>query len=217
MSRIRLLIVDDHPILCEGIRSLLSGSDDVQVVGQAEDGQQAIARADELLPDVILMDIAMPNMNGIDATRIIRLKHPEMRIVALTQFEDSQYVLPLLRAGATGIVVKRAVVADLINAVRAVARGETFLYPSVATAVVDEINRRSSPAPTAPKLLTGREHQILERVVMGETSSEIAAALCLSARTVEFHRANMMRKLGVHSVVDLVREALRHGLVAQTN
>ncbi len=215
MSRTRVLIVDDHPVVCEGIRSLLAGCDDVQVIGQAEDGQQALACVEELLPDVVIMDIAMPRMNGIDATRLIRSAHPEIRILILTQFEDPQYVLPLLKSGANGIIIKRAVVSDLINAVHAVARGETFLYPAVATAIVDEITHQASATPSIPKPLSVRELQILEHVVMGESSAQIATALCLSTRTVEFHRANLMRKMGVHNVVDLVREALRHGLVAQ--
>ncbi len=217
ISKTRVLVVDDHPILCEGIRSLVSSCDDIQVVGQAPDGQAAVESVAELRPDVVIMDIAMPRMNGIEATRLIRTRYPETRVLILTQHEDQQYVLPLLKAGASGIVLKRALVSDLIHALRTVARGGTFLYPSLAGMVVDEINRRDSDCAVVPRPLTAREKEILDHIVQGETSSEIALALSLSVKTVEFHRANLMNKMGVHRVVDLVREAMRHGLVLQNS
>ncbi len=213
MTRTRVLIVDDHPILCAGIQSLLSTCEDIEVVGEAQNGEQALARVEELRPDVVIMDIAMPKMNGIEAARLIHRKFPDTRVLILTQHEEQQYVLPLLKAGVSGIVLKRALVADLINALRTVIQGETFLYPSLATAMVEAINHQDTPAGSGRGSLTLREKEILERIVVGETTPEIAAALNLSIKTVEFHRANLMTKMGARNVADLVREALRHGIV----
>ena len=212
MPKTRVLLVDDHAILREGLRALLSYYDDVEVVGEAQDGAESVVRVDELRPDIVLMDIAMPGMNGLEATRQIRLKHPEIRVVILTQHEDPQYVLPLLQAGASGFVSKRALGTDLINALRVVARGETFLYPTAATMVVQEIRRRREDAASPPESLTPRELEILNHIVAGETNLQIAAALSISVKTVEWHRSNLMSKLNVHSVADLVRYALEHEL-----
>jgi two-component system, NarL family, response regulator NreC len=216
MSKIRVLMVDDHAILREGLRALLSYYDDVEVVGEAQDGAESLARAGELLPDVVLMDIAMPGMNGLEATRQIRAQFPQTRVLVLTQHEDPQYVMPLLQAGASGFVTKRALGTDLINAVRVVAKGETFLYPTAATAVVEAMRRRSQGAADAPESLTPRELEILRHIVAGQTNAQIAAALSISIKTVEWHRTNLMSKLDVHSVADLVRYAMEHELTEKT-
>jgi DNA-binding NarL/FixJ family response regulator len=208
VSKIRILLADDHAILSAGLRALLSYYDDVEVVGEARDGAEAVACVNELLPDIVLMDIAMPGMNGIDATRLIREQHPETRVLVLTQHEERQYVLALLQAGASGYILKRALGSDLIVAVRAVASGETFLYPAVSTVVVEEMQRPS-------ETLTPREREVLEHIVHGETSPQIAEALSLSVKTVEWHRNNLMSKLGVHNAAELVRFALQHGLVVE--
>jgi two-component system response regulator NreC len=213
--RIRVLMVDDHAILREGLRALLSYYEDVEVVGEAQDGGEAVAKAGELLPDVVLMDIAMPGMNGLEATRLIRQQYPQVRVLILTQHEDPQYVVPLLQAGASGFVTKRALGTDLINALRVVARGETFLFPTAATTVVEEIRRRNENPETAPDSLTPRELEILNLIVAGETNAQIAAALSISVKTVEWHRANLMSKLDVHSIADLVRYAMEHELVGK--
>ena len=212
MSKIRVLMVDDHAILREGLRALLSYYEDVEVVGEAQDGGEAVARAGELLPDVVLMDIAMPGMNGLEATRLIRGQYPQTRVLVLTQHEDPQYVVPLLQAGASGFVTKRALGTDLINALRVVARGDTFLFPTAATTVVEEIRRRGETPEVGPEPLTPRELEILNLIVAGETNVQIAATLSISVKTVEWHRANLMSKLDVHSVADLVRYAMEHEL-----
>lgn len=209
---IRILLVDDHAILREGLRALLSYYPDVEVVGEAEDGLQAIEYVEKLLPDIVLMDIAMPGMNGLEATRRIRQKHPNIHILILTQYEDQPYVLNLLRAGVSGYVLKRALGIDLINAVRAVARGESFLYPPVAKTVLDQLHQSDKNAIQDVKTLTSREQEILQRVAYGETSRQIALALNISVKTVEWHRGNLMSKLDVRSVAELVRYAIEQGL-----
>lgn len=209
---IRILLVDDHAILREGLRALLSYYPDVEVVGEAEDGLQAIEYVESLSPDIVLMDIAMPGMNGLEATRRIRQKHPNVHVLILTQYEDQPYVLNLLRAGVSGYVLKRALGVDLINALRAVARGESFLYPPVATTVLEQLRQSDMGAIQDVKTLTSREQEILHRVASGETSRQIALALNISVKTVEWHRSNLMSKLDVRSVAELVRYAIEQGL-----
>jgi DNA-binding NarL/FixJ family response regulator len=209
---IRLLLVDDHAILRDGLRALLSYYPDVEVVGEAEDGFQAIEEVERLAPDVVLMDIAMPGMNGLEATRRIRQGYPETRILVLTQYDDQRYVLPFLRAGVSGYVVKRALGSDLIDAVRAVAKGESFLYPTVANTVLEELRQPLGEGLQAGSPLTPREQDILRHVAAGETSRQIALVLNLSVKTVEWHRGNLMNKLGLRSVAELVRYAIEHGL-----
>jgi len=207
--------VDDHAILREGLRAMLGYYDDIEVVGEAQDGAQALSQVDELRPDIVLMDIAMPGMNGLEATRAIRERFPDTRVLILTQHEDPQYVLPLMQAGASGFVSKRALGADLINAIRVVAQGEIFLYPTAATTIVQEMRRLRDSATTTPESLTPREVEILTHIVEGKTNAQIAVDLSISVKTVEWHRANLMSKLDVHSVADLVRYALEHELMAK--
>ena len=216
MTKIRVLLADDHAILREGLRALLNYYEDVEIVGEAQDGAEALARVGECQPDIVLMDIAMPKMNGLEATRLIRKQYPTTRVLILTQHEDRQYVLPLLQAGASGIVSKRGLGTDLITAIRAVARGETFLYPSIATTVVEEWRALNEGAPASPNALTPRECEILKHIVAGQTNPQIGTALGISAKTVEWHRTNLMSKLNVHTVADLVRYALEHKLVNQS-
>jgi len=212
MSKINLLLVDDHAILREGLRALLNCYDDVNVIGEARNGALALDQVAALHPDVVIMDIAMPVMDGLEATRLILRDHPHTRVLVLTQYEDKEYVMPLLQAGASGVVLKQALGTDLINAIRTVAQGETFLYPSVATTALEEIRHPSKD--TAPEhALTPREREVLKHIVLGKTNSQIGVALALSAKTVDWHRTNLMSKLGVHSVADLVRYALQHKLV----
>ncbi|HOQ97933.1 MAG TPA: response regulator transcription factor [Anaerolineae bacterium] len=207
VSKIRVLLADDHAILSAGLRAFLSDYDDVEVVGDARDGAEVVARAAELRPDVVLMDIAMPGMNGIEATRIIRERYPQTRVLVLTQHEERWYVLALLRAGASGYILKRALGSDLMAALRIVAGGGVFLHPEASRTLLEEIQQ-----PTEP--LTPREIEILQHIVDGKTSPQIAECLSLSVKTVEWHRGNLMSKLHVHNTAELVRSALQLGLVA---
>jgi len=213
MTKIRVLLADDHAILREGLRAMLGYYGDVDVVGEAQDGAEAVARVAELRPDVVLMDVAMPGMNGIDATRLIHQQFPASRVLILTQHEDWRYVQPLLQAGASGYLLKRALGADLIGALRTVARGETFLYPTVLHSVLDEMHNKSEAVSSPGSDLTGRETEVLKLVAEGRTNPQIAAALSLSVKTVEWHRSNLMHKLDAHTTADLVRFAVRQGLV----
>lgn len=210
MKQIKVLIVDDHAILREGLRALLSYFEDIEVVGEASDGQQAIQLVKTLQPDIVLMDIIMPVMNGFEATQRIHDLFPASRVLVLTQHEEWQYVMPLLKAGASGFILKKAVGADLISAIRTIAQGESFLYPPVAKIVLEQIQNTPQHHEKQPKELTLREKEVLAHILQGETNRQIAHALGLSIKTIEWHRSNLMEKLGARSVADLVKFALQY-------
>jgi len=210
---IKILLVDDHAILREGLKSLLKFYNDVEVVGEAENGMQALTQVEALSPDIVLMDIAMPEMNGLVATKRIRARFPEVKVLILTQYEDQQYVIPLLQAGASGYVLKRAFGTDLINAIRTVVNGENFLYPEVLTTVLNQIRMSAASSSEEDSVLSEREKEILLKVALGETSRKIAYDLNISVKTVDWHRANIMKKLHIHSVAELVRYAVKSGIL----
>lgn len=212
---IRLLLADDHAVVRSGLRLLLEAQPDLVIVGEAENGEEAIRRTAELQPDVVLMDIEMPGMNGIEAARRIKAQSPETSVLALTMYEDDQYFFEMLRAGASGYVPKRAAPDELATAIRAVSRGEVFLHPSLAGRLVqDYLQRRDveEQEPTADDL-TPREQEVLTLIAQGLSNAEIADQLVISAKTVDRHRENIMRKLNLHNRVDLVKYALRKGLI----
>jgi DNA-binding NarL/FixJ family response regulator len=202
-----LLLADDHAILSAGLRALLGYYDDIEIVGEAQNGAEAVQLVGELRPDIVLMDIAMPGLNGIEATRLIRERYPLTRVLVLSQHGERQYVMAVLKAGASGYILKRALGSDLLGALRAVARGETYLHPEVATALAEEVRCPEEP-------LTSREKEILEHIVRGDTNAQMAASLSLSVKTVGWHRTNLMNKLNAHNAAELVRIALERGLVA---
>lgn len=206
MPEIRLLLADDHAILSAGLRALLGYYDDIEIVGEARDGTEAVELVGERRPDIVLMDIAMPGLNGIEATRLIRQQYPHTRVLVLSQHGERQYVLAVLQAGASGYILKRALGSDLVGALRAVARGETYLHPAVSAVLVEEVQCPGEP-------LTHREKEILVHIVHGEANPQIAASLSLSIKTVEWHRSNLMSKLNAHNAAELVRIALEQGLV----
>ncbi len=214
-DQIRLLLADDHAVVRSGLRMLLQAQPDMIIVGEAETGQEAIHRVAELSPDVVLMDIEMPGMNGIEATRRIKANAPAAAVLALTMYEDDQYFFEMLRAGASGYVPKRAAPDELVSAIRAVSRGEVFLYPSLAGRLVQDYLRRGPAGEGEPPgdELTPREQEVLTLIAQGFSNNEIADQLVISAKTVDRHRENIMRKLNLHNRVDLVKYALRKGLI----
>ena len=212
---IRLLLADDHAVVRSGLRLLLESQPDMVIIGEAENGEEAIRRTKELGPDVVLMDIEMPGMNGIEAARQIKAQSPLTAVLALTMYEDDQYFFEMLRAGASGYVPKRAAPDELASAIRAVSRGEVFLHPSLAGRLVqDYLLRRDveSQEPPADEL-TPREQEVLTLIAQGLSNTEIAEQLVISSKTVDRHRENIMRKLNLHNRVDLVKYALRKGLI----
>jgi DNA-binding NarL/FixJ family response regulator len=210
MKRIRILLADDHAVVRQGFRMILSAHSDLEIVGEAGNGREAVELAATLRPDVVVMDVAMPELNGIEATRRLTADNPHTRVVALSMHKDSVYVREILRAGARGYLLKDSVAADLVSAVRAVASGEGYLSPQVSNAVLDDYRRHvTNPI----DMLTSREREVLQMLAEGKTNKEIAGVLNLSAYTVEAHRGRIMEKLNVHTIADLVRFAVRNGLV----
>ena len=211
MNKIKILLADDHAVLRAGVRALLEMQPDMQVVAEASDGVQALARTRELQPDLVLMDIGMPGLDGLVATRQIRETCPNTRVLILTQHENKEYILPALRVGASGYVLKRAEGNELINAIRVIHSGGTFLDPSVAGVVADDV-RGDAPA-DAYETLSEREREVLVLLAQGQTYQQIADALFISVKTVDFHRANILRKLHLATRADLTRFAVQRGLI----
>lgn len=215
MNKIRVVIADDHAVLRDGIRALLSLYDDMEVVGEAEDGVEAIEKVSRLRPDVVLMDIAMPRLGGLEAALELRQRKIPTKVLVLTQYDNKEYIFHMLKAGASGYILKKAAGTDLVSAIRAVHSGQSFLYPSVAKAVVDRY-LRSEDGEQPESLydrLTDREKEILKLLAEGRSNREIAELLCLSIKTVMGHRANLMEKLELHNRTELVKFAIRIGLV----
>ncbi len=213
--KIKLLIVDDHAILRDGLKALLNLQEDIEVVGEAGNGKEAMELTRELSPDVVIMDIAMPIMNGLEATRRITKENPGTRVLVLTQHDNKEYIIPVIKSGASGCVPKKAVAEELVAGIRAVHRGESFLYPSVAKTLIEDYLRQGEAiAQTDPyERLTDREREVLKLVAEGRTNREIAEMLVISIKTVLGHRNNLMEKLGIHNRTDLVKYAIRKGLI----
>lgn len=216
MTPLRILIADDHAVVRSGLRLILSGQPDLEIVGEAATGEDTIEMAIDLCPDVLLLDIAMPGMNGLEAARVIRERAPEVRIVVLTMYDDEAYLGQFLEIGAAGYVLKQAADTELLAAIRAVERGEPFIYPSLTRQLIDLFLKQSQPAAAPDKSeeeLSAREQEVLRLVALGYSGQQIADRLFISASTVETHRAHIMSKLGLRGRAQLVRYALGKGLL----
>jgi DNA-binding NarL/FixJ family response regulator len=209
-KRTRILLADDHAVVRHGFRRILDAQEDMEVVGEVSNGREAVDQSAAIQPDVVIMDVTMPELNGIEATRRIAEQVPRTRVLALSMHRDSVYVREILRAGARGYLLKDSSEADLISAVRAVAQGEGYLSPAVSEAVLSDYRKHvTNPV----DLLTSREREVLQLVAEGKTNKEIANSLNLSVYTVEAHRGKIMEKLNLHSASEMVRFAIRNGLI----
>jgi two-component system response regulator NreC len=210
MSKLRIMLADDHETVREGLKMIVNAQDDMEVVGSVGDGQEAVARAQELLPDVLVMDISMPKLNGLKATEKLTKICPEVKVLTLSRHADDGYIRELLAAGACAYVLKQSAPSELIHAIRAVAAGGKYIDPKLTAKVVESYSDRSSRS-EAKGILTDRESEVLRLIALGYSNKEIAARLSLSVKTIEVHKANAMRKLNFTSRIDLVRYAVLQG------
>lgn len=211
---IRVLVVDDHAILRDGIRSILESQEDVIVVGEASDGAEALEFVSKLLPDIVLMDISMPNTNGLEATRLIKERYPQVKVLILTQHDNREYIAPALGAGASGYVLKRSGRREMLNALRQVHEQGVFLTSNITQEVLQDYSQNGRNGKEYEHLLTERERQVLQLVVEGKSNKEIALMLGISPKTVSVHRTNIMSKLDVQNTVELIRYAASNPLVS---
>lgn len=214
MRKIRVLLADDHTILRDGIRALLEDQQDIEVIGEAEDGQTAVKMATQLDPDIVIMDIAMPLLNGLEATRHIRRDSPQVKVLILTMHENEEYIRQVLAAGAFGYVLKDAAARDLLGAIRAVYNGESVLSPAITRLVIEDYLRWGDMQPVdASNGLTSREREVLQLIAEGYTNKEIAEILCLSIKTIQSHRMNLMSKLDLHDRGELIKYAIQKKII----
>jgi DNA-binding NarL/FixJ family response regulator len=214
MNKIRVLLADDHTILRDGIRALLDDQADIEVIGEAEDGQATVKMTAQLLPDVVVMDIAMPLLNGLEATRQIQRDYPQVKVLILTMHENEEYIRQVLAAGALGYVLKDAAAHDLLGAIRAVYQGEAVLSPAITRLVIEDYLRWGDiRPPDSTNGLTSREREVLQLIAEGYTNKEIAEILCLSIKTVQSHRTNLMSKLDLHDRGELIKYAIQKKII----
>jgi len=215
VNKIRVLLAEDHTIVRKGLRALLESEADIEVIGEAENGREAVAKVQQLLPDVVLMDITMPALNGLEATRQIKKRFPGVKVLILTMHADEEYVFQILRAGASGYVVKKAAPTELVLAIEAIYRGDSFLSPSISRKVIEEyIRQAEGVAKNSYDKLTNREREVLQLIAEGHSTPEIAELLHISPKTVRAHRAHLMDKLNIHSTAGLTRYAIRKGVIS---
>lgn len=215
MPNIRVLIADDHTIVRTGLRLLLSHQQDIEVVGEAGNGRECVDMSSQLQPDVVLMDISMPVMNGLEATKVIKERQSDVQVLGLTMHDDDVYFFQMLNAGASGYVLKGASPDELLTAIRTVAQGQAYIYPTLVKKLLDDYVQRVASGEEQESYggLTKREREVLKLIAEGHTSRQIADILYLSANTVERHRSNIMDKLNLHNKADLIKYAIRKGLV----
>jgi len=217
MYNIRVLIADDHTIVRKGLCALLEEETDISVIGEAEDGREAIEKAFELEPDVVVMDIGMPSLNGLEAVKAIKKGRPEMKVLILTMHENEEYITEALKAGVSGYLIKKSVPKDLIAAIQLAHKGESFLSPSISTKVINRFIRQnitsSSDSINPEKTLTTREREIVQLIAEGFSNKEIAAKLGISTQTVKNHRSNLMEKLDLHNTAEITQFAIKNSLI----
>jgi two-component system response regulator NreC len=215
MKKLRLLVADDHKIFRQGIKKLLDEESDLNIVGEAADGREAVQKATELKPDVILMDIAMANLNGLEATKKIKKVLPSTRVIMLTMHKNEEYILQSFQAGASGYILKEGAVEELVSAIRSIYQDKSFLSPTISKTLIDAYLRKMETGKTETPfdLLTDREREVLQLIAEGYTNREVAKALFISVKTVEAHRAHIMQKLNIHDIAKLVKYAIQKGLV----
>ncbi len=214
MDKIRVLVVDDHTIVRDGICALLALAGDIEVVGEAANGSEALKMVEKLEPNVVLMDIAMPIMGGLEATRRIRKEFPRTRVLVLTQYDDKEFVFPVIEAGASGFISKVAASSELASGIRSVSQGDSYLSPSVTRLLIEDFQHGGGRASHDPyEQLTDRERDVLKLVAEGYTTQEMADMLVVSPKTIEGHKTNLMAKLGISNRIELVKYALRKGII----
>lgn len=216
MRKIRVLLTDDHTIVRDGVRALLALAADIEIVGEAANGKEALEKTRQLAPDVVLMDISMPVMDGLEATRRIRKEFPATKVLVLTQYDEDEYIFTIVEAGAQGVITKMAASSELASGIRAVYQGESFLSPIAAKALVEDYQKTAHErAKDDPyQQLTDREREVLKLVAEGHTTQEIADILVLSPKTVEGHKTNLMEKLDIRNKTELIKYAIRKGIVS---
>lgn len=214
---IRIVLADDHGLVRSGIALMIRQQSDIEIVGEAENGRDAVALAKKFSPNVVVMDISMPDLNGIDATRQILQLSPAPRVLALSGHTDQRAVVDILRAGASGYVVKNAPPEELMQAIRTVGQGEVYLSPQIAGTILEDLRRQPSAAPPEFAGLSAREREVLQLIAEGKTTKQIAAALKLSKKTVDNHRAHLMEKLHVSTLAELIKYAVREGITSVNN
>ena len=215
---IRILIADDHKIVCDGLKALLEAQPEMEIVAQAANGREAVKLTHKQKPDMVIMDVAMPDLNGLEAVRQILLAHPRIKVIALSMHADRRYVTGMLSAGASGYILKHCAFEELVRAIHIVLSNQVYLSPAIAGIVVNELAQsrasRSRQSPSAAQSLTSREREVLQLIAEGHNARDIAQRLHLSVKTIETHRRQMMEKLGIHSVADLTKFAIREGLTS---
>jgi two-component system response regulator NreC len=212
---IRIILADDHKIVRQGLRILLEAEPDMEVIAEADNGRKVLKQAQELVPDVIIMDLSMPELNGIEATRQILSGAPEVKVVALSMHSDSLFVLNMIKAGASGYLLKDCALEELVKAIRTVVSHKTYLSPGISDIVIrDFVTGWQTTSSSAFSVLSAREREVLQLMAEGKTTNQIADGLCVSVKTVEAHRKQVMTKLGIHSVAELTKYAIRQGLTS---
>jgi len=216
MPKIKVLLAEDHTIVRKGLTSLLAGEADIEVVGEAEDGQEAVELVERLAPDVVLMDNTMPVLNGLEATRQIKKRFPEIKVLVLTMHTTEEYIQQFLQAGASGYLIKKTAPKELVTAIHAVYRGDSYLSPAISNVIIEGYLHQAAATASEDSYekLTDRERQVLQMITEGVSNREIAERLHLSVKTVNNHRMNLMDKLNIHNTAKLVKYAIRKGVIS---